>query len=66
MNKMIECYEKNIEINDNSTLTATGFDFINFQLNGKRNNKDNCIIAEGYGAVCVKLSIFEDDFFCIY
>lgn len=62
MNKMIECYEKNIHINDNSTWTATGFDFINFQLNGKRNNNDSCIIAEGYGAVCVKLSIFDDDF----
>ena len=63
MNKMIECYEKNIECDDNSSWTATGFDFINFQLNGKRNNKDTCTIAEGYGAVCVKLSIFEDDFF---
>lgn len=62
MNRMIECYDKTINHNDNSTWTATGFDFINFQLNGKRNNNDSCVIAEGYGAVCVKLSIFDNDF----
>jgi len=60
---MIECYEKHIDVNDNSTWTASGFDFMNFNLLGKRNNNDTCVIAEGYGAVCIKLSIFDNDFF---
>ena len=63
MRRMIECYEKNIAINDNSTWTASGFDFMNLHFIGKRNNNDTCVIAEGYGAVCVKLSIFDNTFF---
>jgi len=63
MKHMIECYEKHIDVNDNSTWTASGFDFMNLQFMGKRNNNDTCVIAEGYGAVCIKLSIFDNDFF---
>lgn len=62
MTKMIETYEKVIPDNDNNVWTATGFDFINILLSGKRQHKDSATIAEGYGSVCVKLSIFEDDF----
>ena len=62
MSKMIETYEKVISDRDNNVWTATGFDFVNIQLNGKRQHKDTATIAEGYGSVCVKLSIFDDDF----
>ena len=61
MVKMIETYEKVIAKNDDNVWTATGFDFLNMQLNGKRQHKDQATIAEGYGSVCVKLSIFDAD-----
>lgn len=62
MSRMIETYEKIIPEKDNNVWTATGFDFVNIQLNGKRGHKDTATIAEGYGSVCAKLSIFESDF----
>ena len=62
MEKMIETYEMVISKNDNSVWCASGFDFINFQINAQRNHYLNTTIAEGYGGVCVKLSIFEEDF----
>ena len=58
MVKMIETYEKVITDKDDNVWTATGFDFMNMQLNGKRKHKDQATIAEGYGSVCVKLSTF--------
>lgn len=60
--KMVETYEKMIAPNDHNVWTSTGFDFINMELNGKRNHKDIATIAEGYGSVCVKLNTFGDDF----
>lgn len=60
--RMIETYEKMIAPNDDNVWTATGFDFVNMQLNGKRSHKDVATIAEGYGSVCVKLNTFGDDF----
>jgi hypothetical protein len=61
MVKMIETYEKVIAKKDDNVWTATGFDFLNMQLNGKRQHKDQATIAEGYGSVCVKLSMFDVD-----
>lgn len=63
LNKMIECYEKNIDPTDNSVWSGGGFDFVNWTQSNKFTNKDTCSIAEGFSGVCVKLSIFEDDFF---
>jgi hypothetical protein len=60
--RMIETYEKMIAANDDNVWTATGFDFVNMKLSGKRTHKDIATIAEGYGSVCVKLSTFGDDF----
>jgi hypothetical protein len=60
--RMIETYEKMIPPNDNNVWTATGFDFVNMNLSGKRAHKDTATIAEGYGSVCVKLNTFGDDF----
>jgi hypothetical protein len=60
--KMVETYEKMIAPNDHNVWTATGFDFVNMGLNGKRSHKDTATIAEGYGSVCVKLNTFGDDF----
>jgi hypothetical protein len=60
--KMVETYEKMIAPNDNNVWTATGFDFVNMFLDGKRGHKDVATIAEGYGSVCVKLNTFGDDF----
>jgi len=60
--KMVEIYEKMIAPNDNNVWTSTGFDFVNMELNGKRNHRDTATIAEGYGSVCVKLNTFGDDF----
>ena len=60
--KMIESYEKMIAPGDNNVWTATGFDFVNLNLNGKRAHKDTATIAEGYGSVCVPLNTFGDDF----
>jgi hypothetical protein len=60
--RMIETYEKMIPPNDDNVWTATGFDFVNMNLSGKRAHKDTATIAEGYGSVCVKLNSFGDDF----
>ena len=60
--KMIETYEKMIAPTDDNVWTATGFDFVNLKLNGKRAHKDTATIAEGYGSVCVSLKTFGDDF----
>ena len=60
--KMIETYEKVIAPTDNNVWTATGFDFVNLKLNGKRGHKDTATIAEGYGSVCVPLKTFNADF----
>ena len=60
--RMIETYDKMIPPNDDNVWTATGFDFVNMTLNGKRTHKDVATIAEGYGSVCVKLNSFGDDF----
>jgi hypothetical protein len=60
--KMIESYEKMIAPGDNNVWTATGFDFVNLNLNGKRAHNDSATIAEGYGSVCVPLKTFGDDF----
>jgi hypothetical protein len=60
--KMVETYEKMIAPNDHNVWTSTGFDFVNMELNGKRNHRDTATIAEGYGSVCVKLNTFGDDF----
>lgn len=62
MPKMIETYDSVINEKDNNVWTATGFDFVNFRYNGKKNNNEVCDIAEGYGGVCLKLSLFEEDF----
>ena len=59
---MIKTYEKTIKNKDNSVWTATGFNFINFKIAGERRHGSPATIAEGYGGVCVKMSIFEDDF----
>lgn len=45
-----------------SIWTATGFIFINFMIHGQRVHGQEVTIAEGYGAVCVPLSTFKDDF----
>jgi hypothetical protein len=60
--KMIESYEKMIAPGDNNVWTATGFDFMNLNLSGKRAHNDTATIAEGYGSVCVPLKTFGDDF----
>lgn len=60
--KMIESYEKMIAPGDNNVWTATGFDFVNLELYGKRAHTDTATIAEGYGSVCVPLKTFGDDF----
>ena len=60
--RMIEAYEKMIAPGDNNVCTATGFDFVNLNLNGKRAHTDTATIAEGYGSVCVPLKTFGDDF----
>jgi len=60
--KMIETYEKMIAPGDNNVWTATGFDFVNLNLKGKRAHTDMATIAEGYGSVCVPLKTFGDDF----
>jgi len=60
--KMIESYEKMIAPGDSNVWTATGFDFVNLKLNGKRSHRDTATIAEGYGSVCVPLKTFGDDF----
>jgi len=60
--RMIESYERMIAPNDDNVWTTTGFDFVNMQLNGKREHKDIATIAEGYGSVCVKLNTFYEDF----
>ena len=60
--RMIESYEKMIAPADNNVWTATGFDFVNLKLNGKRAHTDTATIAEGYGSVCVPLKTFGDDF----
>jgi len=60
--RMIETYERMIAENDHNVWTATGFDFVNLELNGKRGYKDSATIAEGYGSVCVKLNTFGADF----
>jgi hypothetical protein len=60
--KMIESYEKMITPTDHNVWTATGFDFVNLKLSGKRVHKDTATIAEGYGSVCVSLKTFGDDF----
>ena len=60
--KMIESYEKMIAPGDNNVWTATGFDFVNLNLSGKRAHNDTATIAEGYGSVCVPLKTFGDDF----
>jgi hypothetical protein len=61
-NQMVETYNNIIEPGDNSVWTSTGFNYVNLKLVGSRKHLDSATIAEGYGAVCVKLSIFEDDF----
>lgn len=60
---MIQTLEQEIQDSDNSVWTSTGFNFINLKLNGERRHNMITTIAEGYGGVCVKLSIFEDDFY---
>jgi hypothetical protein len=60
--KMIDSYEKMIAQGDSNVWTATGFDFVNLKLNGKRAHRDTATIAEGYGSVCVPLKTFGDDF----
>ena len=60
--KMIDSYEKMIAPGDSNVWTATGFDFVNLKLNGKRAHRDTATIAEGYGSVCVPLKTFGDDF----
>lgn len=63
MPRMIETVENTIFDDDDSTWTSTGFDFVNLELIGQRDHDKIATIAEGYGGVCVKLSIFKDDFF---
>jgi hypothetical protein len=63
LNKMIECYEKNIDDRDDSFWASTGFDIRDGNIKHKRNHNDICTIVEGYGGVCVKLSIFDQGFF---
>lgn len=45
-----------------SIWTATGFHFKNFAICGQRVHGQAATIAEGYGAVCVPLTTFKDDF----
>ena len=63
MNRMIESYEKTILNNDNTVWGAIGFDFIDNKIKHKIKHNSKCSIIEGYAGVCVKLSIFENDFF---
>ena len=70
---MIQIFESNNNSNNsnnNLIWCSSGLNFsksnynnINYNINGVRNHNKNCMIAEGYGGVCVKLSIFEDDFY---
>ena len=56
---MIETF---LTLNKDSVWAASGFQFINFRILGKRNHNDNISIVEGYGGVCVTLSMFNNDF----
>lgn len=48
--------------NDDHIHCICGFNFIDYNIHGERGNLKNAMIAEGYGAVCVKLKVFKDDF----
>ena len=59
---MLETVNSYVNNNNNAVYTCTGFDFINLTIKGVRTNRKVCTVAEGYGGVCVKLSMFGDDF----
>jgi len=61
--KMIEYYEKNTKEDNNSIFGLSGWDYIELQMRSKRLHNDTCSVIEGFGSVCVKLSVFGDDFF---
>lgn len=45
-----------------SVWTMTGFNCINFKIVGVREHGSSAAIAEGYGGVCVRMSMFKSDF----
>tara|TARA_R110002074_G_scaffold114860_1_gene245549 strand:- start:668 stop:1483 length:816 start_codon:yes stop_codon:yes gene_type:complete len=60
---MILSYENIIEQNDNTVWCGSGFNFIDMKIIPVRKHNSPLTIVEGYGSVCVKLSIFEEDFY---
>ena len=51
------------EVDNNSIFGLSGWDYIELQMRSKRLHNDSCSVIEGFGSVCVKLSVFGDDFF---
>ncbi len=62
MHTMIETLDHVIDERDHSVWASAGFNFIDFKYSPKRIHGEKCCIAEGYGGVCVKLSMFHKDF----
>jgi hypothetical protein len=57
--RMVESY---LSYHDDCVHGICGFNFINYKICGVRNNLESANIMEGYGAVCTRLSHFNDDF----
>ena len=60
--KMIESFDKTIIPRDNSVWAASGFIITEKKNIWIKRHNSNISIAEGYGGVCVKLKMFDDDF----
>ena len=61
-NVMLETIDSYVKINNDNVYSISGFNFINLNICGLRTDNRECSVAEGYGGVCVKLSMFKDDF----
>lgn len=61
MNGMIECFHEASIQNNKIIVTGSGFNFFNHFTICVPKNGSNCSIVEGFGGVCVSLSIFEND-----
>lgn len=59
---MIECFDKYCKKDNKLILTGSGFRFIKQSPIGFRTHGSFVSIVEGYGGVCVSLSVFENDF----
>ena len=58
--EMIECLES-VETED-CVWCGRGVDYVNFNQKGRRHHRLPASIAEAYSSVCVKLSVFKEDF----